>query len=618
MKIIRAIAAWLPALLAVVLLLTVLPAQWKHYRGVCPSTDVLTWDGNLRLTAVADQYDDFRSGRVLRATISLLDAPTWPAFRGVVSLGVFAFTGGPDVRRDVAVTFFFFCALFASLLFTAIRLSGSVFVGGMTTLLASLLLIHSRDLNMFALSAMLETQGMFFMLWTAYFVYRLYASSEGAPGEKLLVAGLFVSTQGVFHTKYPYGVVLLLALVGAEVLSRPLFYLDFAKRLHREHFGPRRLALIGVFLAAIVLAARAGLLGDASPNPRLAKRLVYLGFLILVVDFNIHVYRRRARLREHLPRSMKMLYVWGVLPALIWLFMHPTRFNTTLGTQQRLPPGADAGSISYARLFFRQFDQNWILILFVCAALVCLAIIVVLAFRRSRVRGALSGDFARDALFMVTLGMALQWIVLEFSTPNKQPRHVYHLLPALFVLVGLWIARGLGEIDTEKRGFAARVPAIGVSVLVFTCAYSLVSREPGLLSGEYFNGRNLCANLPRKFYGPARRHAAALRPSGRYVVINTYHESGPPGRLLASHTDLLLRMRVRGKGRVRNDSRHRWKTWREFDRLMVLAANCSHPLVLARVEKRARDTGSRLKLLRERKLEPGKYCYREYQITGGR
>src|SRR5690606_34737318 len=95
--------------------------------------------------------------------------------------------------------------------------------------LAILLMLSGTELMRYAFSAMLETQGMFFMLWACFFIVRLYDSTRTFSRWDL--AGLAVAFQGVMHTKYPYGVMLLIAVAGLELVRNPRQYGQLAVTL---------------------------------------------------------------------------------------------------------------------------------------------------------------------------------------------------------------------------------------------------------------------------------------------------------------------------------------------------------------------------------------------------
>ena len=94
------------------------------------------------------------------------------------------------------------------------------------------------------------------------------------------------------------------------------------------------------------------------------------------------------------------------------------------------------------------------------------------------------------------------------------------------------------------------------------------------------------------------------------------------GRHLATEFDLLFRMRALNQGSVRNDSRHVWRSWEEFDRALVITPACGdpewrdyHQVMNARVAERAAQVGSEMKLIRALEYPPGEFCLKEYALS---
>ena len=55
---------------------------WEvRYQNECVNPDLLSWDGNLRFTAVYEFNRDIRNGEPLGAIVELLKSPTWPPLR---------------------------------------------------------------------------------------------------------------------------------------------------------------------------------------------------------------------------------------------------------------------------------------------------------------------------------------------------------------------------------------------------------------------------------------------------------------------------------------------------------------------------------------------------------
>lgn len=602
-------------------------AIFNHYSTDCPSQDVLSWDGTLRFIDVLDQHQDFRRGNYGRALFSLFEAPTWPPLRGIIMhFVILVTTGAPAPALNVFVSYAFFVLLFPSLLYIADRLGGGYAVTGPVFFVISIMLIQSRELPLYSLTAMLETQGMFFFLWSCYFVYRFYEGGRSRP-DRLVVAGLFISVQGLFHTKYPYGVMFLFSLFVYEFLRRPVIYFHVFHLLKVRHFRRVRTFLIITFFLLIALLAGSGQLGDFGAHVKLSKFVVYAGFLLILIDFHVYLLRDRLYLLSLLSPRTVLLYFTTLFPALIWLFMHPVRFNSTLGTQQRIVSGISGDSF-FSILFNRIFDFRLLLTGLAILSLISI-LALIFAFLRQSMRSSDAPLRFRSAakitlqclheLLVHPLGpptflLVLQLLILDFTTPNKQLRHIYHLLPALLLFLSLWPFRlpDLPLFSSFSRNIGRTILAASMTIAV--CFYLYF--PPGILSGRYFqSGRTVCSSLPASVYDPFRHLADSIRADKKYILINTYHRPGspPPGSLAAPLIDMFLRLKTYERGLVRNDSRYRFRNWAGFDGLLVAAQHCDpiyygHPLAL-----RLRETESQIRLTQKSEQSNG-MCLLEFRI----
>ena len=632
--------------LTTILLFKALSGNLSYYQNSCPD-DVLSWDGSLRLCEVIDQYQDFRQGNILRGFINLLDAPTWPAFRGFLSLLTFALTpGGPNVPQDVLITFLFFVGVFIAICYISFVILRKPVEASATFFLCTILLIHTRELPLISLSAMLETQGMFFTLLATYFLYRLYDEESQITAEvrkdysRVLSIGLFISIGGVFHTKYPYGIMLLVSILACELIRRPSTYLDVIKLFYQKTLKGAPQFLFAAFILALIFFALTGKLGDQSPNPKLYKRLMYLGFLAILIYLNVKLYREKS-LWSGLPSTMRRLYLTGFLPVLAWLFMHPTRFNTVLGTQQRLPPDPNAAKISFTRLFFNQFDFPPLLIAFTMIALFALTYgalqsLPVVNNRRDPETETGSDESKQSPLKEIfnavekiltiplvapIIMLLVQLLLLEFSTKNKQARHIYHLQPALLLFFSFWILE-LPSILVESVKLR-RIFALTLSVVFVAGGLYFSYGDKGILSGSYHkNSRPLCFNGKKNdFFDPARWYAARIEPNKRYLTINTFHDFSAITRVysvqMAPVIDLLMRMKAvqSPRGDLRSDSKYQYPDWKKFDSIIIISESCKQPVQDLKLQKRAIETKSKLKPTQEKLSPDGKFCYREYKIT---
>ncbi|EMG23511.1 hypothetical protein LEP1GSC116_0281 [Leptospira interrogans serovar Icterohaemorrhagiae str. Verdun HP] len=143
-------------------------------------------------------------------------------------------------------------------------------------------------------------------------------------------------------------------------------------------------------------------------------------------------------------------------------------------------------------------------------------------------------------------------------------------------------------------------------------------REGGLLSDSFEKVQYFCLKGFRTdLFQPAKDLTAKISPEGKYIVFNGFHEEfnfDKKGRLLASEIDLLMRMKTLSKGKYRNDSRHKWKSWEEFSSALVITPTCGQKEMMDKFGIRSAAVGKSTTLKKEYKHPSGNFCMREYSI----
>lgn len=542
-----------------------LESSWQYFIGKCPSTDVLSWDANLRLIDVLDQYQDFREGRWLSALWPYFDSPTWPTFRGIVAQIVFWLAPDePNTILDVSISFAFYILLFPSILFIGWELSRDWFRGSAVFFFASMMTLHTQELPVYSVSSMLETQGMFFMLWTMYFLFKIYnwqflrefsrtgGEQRALPMRRRFVWGLFFMSLGVFHTKYPYGLMLILAWFAYDVFRNPAQYTGLAGFALRRHFyGVRRVLLIAAACIILLYALRGNI---PALDTKYFKYFVWLLTLLILIDFHFYLWKFRIELLRFMDSATRQIYLAMVLPSLIWLYMHPDRISSTLGTQQK---NIGETSSYFSSLRLDVFDTALPLLL-ALGFLIVAWFSLMLAFRKrypgegraaARALRQLTGRPLTAAFFII----GAQFFILELLTGNKQLRHIYHLIPAGMVAVGAWTVRfgGLYPSALSRPERLWRLTLWYGGLLVCLSGAWPLFQPGGLLhawpaalaegrlvpeDGEawvdrrgYAAARPLCfTGVDREFYEPVRWFARRIDPTKRYILINSFHDRAYP------------------------------------------------------------------------------------------
>ncbi|TGM95430.1 hypothetical protein [Leptospira yasudae] len=601
--------------------------NWEIFIRTCTLKDLLTWDENIRLNVVLDQYQDFRDFKLWRAFFPFLESPTWPPLRSLLSLLLLLTPGDmPITWKDSFLGLVFYVLCFPTILYVVYQITGSFLKAGLTAILTLALTLHTTEAPSYSLSSMLETQGMFFLLWTYYTLYKIYFHTEENvflpefAHKDRMEWSVFLSLFGLFFTKYPYGLLLFIAIFIYEVASKPKEYSEILKfSLTQRYKGLRRIFVILVVLLVLSLPVLR-VVTNLNLDQRQFKLIIYYCTVLLFIDFNLFLYSQREKWKQIAPSSIRVLYVYAIAPSLAWIFANPDRVMSLINAQMIVNEYVKSfifalfSSPTTTSPVSHVFQEPWIFRIFFFGV-----IALILWFFKSRIREGKKGFLAstaqtlRDPLVAVTCILFLQYIIIDATTGNKQLRHVFPPLPALFTVFALWIFRFI-----EDKSKPISYAAAGLGILVFVWSGSLYVREGGLLRASFEKVQYFCLKgFQADLFQPARDLTAKISPEGKYIVFNGFHEDfnfDKKGRLIASEIDLLMRMKTFSKGKYRNDSRHKWKSWEEFSAALVIAPTCGQKELMDKFAIRAAAVGKSTTLKKEYKHPSGNYCLREYSI----
>ncbi|EMY78971.1 putative membrane protein [Leptospira weilii serovar Ranarum str. ICFT] len=601
--------------------------NWEIFIRTCTLKDLLTWDENIRLNVVLDQYQDFRELRIGRAFFPFLESPTWPPLRSFLSLILLLTPGDmPITVKDSFLGLVFYVVCFPSILYIVYKITGSFLKAGLTSIVTLALTLHTTETPSYSLSSMLETQGMFFLLWTYYTLYKIYARTEQDPfrssfdKKEKIEWSVFLSLFGLFFTKYPYGLLLFIAVFLYEIVSKPKEYSEILKfSLTQRYKGFRRVFVVLVLLLVLSLPILRATT-NINLDQRQFKLVVYYCAVLLFIDFNLFLYTKREEWKRIAPSSIRVIYLYAIGPSLVWIFANPDRVMSLINAQMIV--NEYVKSFVFA-LFVSPtttspvshvFQEPWIfrIFFFGVVALIFWFFKEKIKKNKSSVLVSISQTF-RDPLVAVTSILFLQYIVIDASTGNKQLRHVFPPLPVLFTIFSLWVFRFMEDGSKNVKGIA-----FGLGAFVFLGSGSLYVKEGGLLRNSFEQVQYFCLKgFQTDLFQPARDLTSKISPEGKYIVFNGFHEDfnfDKKGRLLASEIDLLMRMKTFAKGKYRNDSRHKWKSWDEFSSALVISPVCGQKELMDKFAIRSAAVGKNTSLKKEYKHPSGNYCLREYSI----
>ncbi|TGL92130.1 hypothetical protein EHQ76_20215 [Leptospira barantonii] len=468
---------------------------YLKFISFCPNQNFLTWDPDARLVTsirLAEAFRSFDPITVLRLTF---DSPTWPVLRNFPeALIVLVFgAGGTPVSL---FTFAELIVLFLIVPWILFRFNESknwiVPLFLFPPIWAGLL--QNPGFMHYSFSGMLEIQGGLFYLPAILSFWELQRSSvEGKNSYSPWF--LCISVNLLFHTKYPYGYIFIFfgclflaafrfgetkTLIFKILNSYGLFQNDFFSQKERSFKSRLSLALIPIFISIVFVILSFVLSKETLPGKSKAF-LRYAGALIFWISISVTLWKIFYTLKltnddkESPPKvilsSDGSLFVWKnfwtyvILPIGSWVLLHPDRFSSSSSTIQHaqgagLLPGQGDDSI-FSLTYFYEIVENssyapfggWIL---------CTALILGILFGTFRYKQTKK----ITASFFIFLSVLISILGLTLMTPNHQPRHIYHLYPALSIGIVLFCYE---EFFAEKnRIFSVLLYSI---FLIFTLGH---------------------------------------------------------------------------------------------------------------------------------------------------
>ncbi len=613
-------------------------AAWNElFLSTCPNKDSLVWDGNMRFTQAIDIVDDARRGSILPGISSLLASPTWPPLRTLFSILLLLWNGAPDPVLDGRPSAFFFFATMALLLAFAFfyrkeeeRQEALLpFFKGFLALTVLLLLPGIIDLPAYVFSSMLELQGMFFFTWNAWTVFAILKRLDDAPGDHrdrrdppaALLWSFALSGAGLYLTKYPFGILTGLSLVLVCVLRSPGGMVQAALRVLKERYTGWHLIPLALLAAAVLIILLGPYLGSSVVNTKGVKRFLYLAIVIVFLDFNHYLYRRRP---DYFPSELRLFYQYFLLPFLLVLLSHPDRFGSLVQAQTDRVPG---GSRFYpVALFQEYFLSTQGVAALVLGGLAC-GLVAYAFFRRYRPL-APAPDTVDDIrssgwrFLPEKTGLSLEWQmilfawanigIMQFMTSNHQARYLFHIFPVFLFFHGMLFWQ-LGRSLPVDKLLRQVVPLFMVLPLPVVAARPLYAATD----------RYVCfATTDPAPIDAARRMAAHLPATTDAILLNDFHDPASPvqGRQQATEIDLFLRYRTYGSGRIRTDSKYRYPKWVSEDGMLF--SELVHVTYLCgpkaeegqdRAAHRALQAGARIELL-DVYNDPDGLCMMRYRL----
>jgi hypothetical protein len=587
---------------------------WEIFLTICPNHDFLSWDENIRLATVLDQAVDFREGNYWNGILPFLEAPTWPPLRSLSTfLTLYIPTDWPITYRDSFHGLFFLILIFPALYYILIRVTSSYFWGSLFAFFTYVLCIQTTEVPVYSLTSMLETQSMFFLLMSAYAMFRLYEDDNVGEIKNSTKYLICFSLFGFYFTKYPYGILFFMACIVYELFRSPNQYKEVFLYLYKEYAKGFRLVYLIFVICMIASLPILRVVTKINLNQRTFKSFMYYISLVLFLDFSIYIYRNRDKVKKVFPKTITVLWVYAIFPAFFWLFANPDRVNALIDAQLIVN--------QYTRSFFLTlwtepgmdskvpgiFDFIWgfrILFIFAVVSIVYFLVRKPESFTSKR----------KDPLLAATIVIFLELLILEVTTGNKQPRHVLQFLPSIGFLAFVWSLRFAQFAEAKyQRNIAYSAILIVLALVGWNLFY-----KQGILSDSFFNTKPFCyRGMNALDFQPAREIAEQVEPNKKYILLNAFHDQAKyesKGRMIASDFDLAMKLKTYKYGAVRNDHRYRWKDWSSFDSILLLSDTCPDTFIEEKFENRSKMLTVKSTLVRTYRESTGIACLQEYKI----
>lgn len=534
----------------------------------CPNQNFLTWDPDARLVTSIRMAEAFRSFDLWTLLRLTFDSPTWPVLRNFPeALIVFFF--GPGGSPVSFLTFAELIVLFCIVPWVLFRFTEKrswIAIAFLFPIFWGPLLQNPGWMH-YTFSGMLEIQGGLFYLPAILALWELqsyYSSEENSNNhldrelnkEKARKTDsyspwfLFFSVNLLFHTKYPYGYIFVFFgcfffFVFRFEETKDLFFR--ISNSYRENIKKTIPILIGILLMLLpVLFSKEILPGKTKGLLRYVGALIFwisVSYSLWKEFYSIRFEKVESSSKKEISSVWKNFWTSCIFPIGSWVLLHPDRFsssNSTIGHVQGAGsmPGQGDGSV-FSLTYFREILENSLyapyggaLLLFGLYLGLCFGILLYQKEKRI------------EASFFLILSIFVSILGLTLMTPNHQPRHIYHLYPAMFVSIGIFCY----ERFVSKKLIFLSGMMYSIFIILFT----------GYSTYNYFNvweRSNLCfSGVDRSLYYTANDAEEVFiknlnKPSVFWNRLPPQHHNRPDLTLSFFRAGFINRQEVREKRR---------------------------------------------------------------------
>ncbi len=404
-----------------------------------PNRYAFGWDGGLRTMGDLEAARAIRHLDPLRFLWQVLaiGPEVWPTLRTLVAAPLLAVLG-PSLDAENAITIVAYGAMFALLALAAVRIARDQAGAMLMLAIAAGALAATRPLLNWAAAPYLEVIAALTTLAATLAWIRLRGLGPAATVWPVALLGNLV-----FHSKYQYGILFALAVLGTEALALDRAtrrQASVALRAVARSAARRRSAWIWTVaaasfatVAAVVSRTQGGALSIAGVRVSVSRPYAPITWAAILAFYGteLELWRSRKVLREGIPARMRALWVWLATPMAAWILVPFTwrlrhLLATTLTYGDRAPTRLDA------LLFYpRSLVHDWYSTPAAAAVLIGVALTVVAAARNAEVR--------RCALPIAVMCLVEVAVLAVSSRKNFQPRFILNLAPLVALAATLWI-----------------------------------------------------------------------------------------------------------------------------------------------------------------------------------
>lgn len=587
--------------------------SWDYFIHKCPNRDVLSWDENIRLITVYDQYSELAQGNIWSGLKPFLESPTWPPLRSLITFLLLFFPQNLLVTEwDSLVGLLFLIAAYISLVFIFYLLTHNILYTGIGALSSFALIFHTIELSAYGLSSMLETQSMLILVWCYYFFFCFFQEGDTLKTSTKLGFSIFLLL--FFFTKYPYGLMLFMALFLIEFIRHKEKIPNIFRFAIQKHYRGIRVILFLIVFLVIVSIPIIRLFEGIDLNQRAFKRSLYFLSLPVFLDFQYFIWKNRKELTNIVPNSLRILYLYSFLPAMVWIYTNPDRISSLLDAQMIVSKYTKSFFLSIVAsrssdpmLPMALFDDPWGIRILLFAGLISFGIV-----------WKHKSEDSQNSFWQLGLMSAilfLQILILETTTGNKQLRHLLQYLPVLVLLPWLWVFQALDILRKNKILHLVFQVIIGV---VFLGTIFVLSGSRGLWAGNFFQDRYFCLRgEDSEVFKPVRWADEVLPKDLNFVIWNSFHDKEnfhKKGRLIATEFDLKIRQSRFRNSIIRNDNKHKIKSWDAFHEVVFISDNCKDTNSLEKLKKRASQLHVVLHPVVSYEYPNGDFCIQRFTI----